>query len=465
MPANRMKPKQHPSLSYDQIQAVIEQSYDGILVIDSNANVIFVNDAYFRITELPKDKIAGKNFREFVVGTPYKRIACLDALTKKSTVTYTHTNLVPGKTIMVTGAPIFDEEGKVSLVVANCRDMTEMVLLREQLEKAQEMEQFYSEHSEQTGRNGTPVAVSVPMRQILGSALRLSAVDITVLITGESGVGKEVVARYMHENSPRKEGPFVTVNCGAIPEQLLESEFFGYVGGAFTGASKVGKAGLFEAAHQGTIFLDEIGELPLNLQVKLLRALESREITRVGCNTPTPVDVRVLAATNRDLKQMVETHEFRDDLYYRLNVVELHIPALRERTEDIRPLCIHFLRECNRRYGLNKRLAYDVLYELENYCWPGNIRELKNVVERMVVMSSGDYLELSAVPWYQEIEETNQAVSVNRLIPIPRAIEEVEKQILSQALKHHNSSRKIAQVTGIDQTTVCRKLKKYDLTP
>lgn len=461
-PARSLK-ESRLSLSYDEIQAVIEQSYDGILVTNSNADVLFVNDAYFRITELPKEEVVGKNFREFITGKPYKRIACLDALKNSKPVTYTHTNLVLGKTIMVTATPIMNKCGKVSLVVTNCRDMTEMVLLREELEKAQEMEQFYSDRPE-PGRNGAPVAVSSEMRQILGCALRISAVDITVLITGESGVGKEVVAKYIHENSPRHTGPFVTVNCGAIPEQLMESEFFGYVGGAFTGANKVGKAGLFETAHHGTIFLDEIGELPLNLQVKLLRVLESREITRVGCSTPTPIDVRVLAATNRDLKQMVEAHEFRDDLYYRLNVVELHIPALKERPEDIRPLCIHFLRECNRHYGLNKRLAYDVLYELENYAWPGNIRELKNVIERMVVMSNGDYLELSSIPWFKDAEGIDRAITVNRLIPIPQAIEQVERQILLQALKHHESSRKIAKITGIDQTTVLRKLKKYQLS-
>lgn len=318
-------------LTYAEMAAVIQQSYDGILVTDSNADVVMVNDSYFRITGLSKEDVIGKNFREFVENRPYKRVACLDVLEKKAPVTYTHTNLLPGRTVMVTASPIFDDKGQVRLVVTNTRDMTEMVHLREQLEKAQEMEELYFKHLDKLPQSpGGPIAVNTKMKELYAAALKVSPVDVTVLITGESGVGKEVVAKYIHDNSPRKSAPFVAVNCGAIPEQLLESEFFGYVGGAFTGASKTGKKGLFETADGGTLFLDEIGDLPFNLQVKMLRALDTGEITRVGSNSPTPVNIRLLAATNKDLETMIQTHKFREDLYYRLNVIniDIHPPQL-----------------------------------------------------------------------------------------------------------------------------------------
>lgn len=452
-------------LSHAEMEDIIKQSYDGILVIDRNADTIFANDAYFRITGLSKTDIIGHNFREFMLHSPYKKAACQEALETKKQVTQTHYNLVPGKVIMVTSKPILDKSGQVRLVVSNCRDMSELVFLREQLERAQEIEEQY--YKKIAGQVSGPIAVNSKMKTIFAAASKVSSVDVTVLITGESGVGKDVVARHIHNNSPRKSAPFVMVNCGAIPENLMESEFFGYVGGAFTGASKVGKKGLIETADGGTLFLDEIGDLPFGLQVKLLRAIDTSEITRVGATEPTPVNIRLLAATNQDLVQMVRDRRFREDLYYRLNVVNLKIPPLRERIEDIRPLCLYFLHQCNQRYGQNKRISPDVQIILERYNWPGNIRQLKHVIERMVVLSSGEYLELSALPrdigLTEPLAYKNEAIAVDHLVPIPEAVENLEKQILTYALRLYSSSRQIAKVTGIDQTTVLRKIKKYGL--
>ena len=456
-------------LTFAEISAVIEQSYDGILVIDGNADVVLVNEAYFRITGLDRNEIECKNLREFTKNSPYKKAACLEALASKKPVTKTFNNLVPGKVVMITAKPILDEYGCVRLVIGNCRDMSEMVQLREQLERAQEFEELYYK-SLQEPDTTSPVAVSSKINEIFHAALKVSAVDVTVLITGESGVGKEVLARYIHEHSSRREAPFVAINCGAIPENLLESEFFGYVGGAFTGALKHGKKGLFETANGGTLFLDEIGDLPLNLQVKLLRALDVGEITRVGDNCSTPVDVRIIAATNKDLANMVRENKFREDFYYRLHVIHFQLPPLRERPEDIRPLSMYFLKECNRRYGQNKRLSFAVQKVLETYHWPGNIRQLKHMIERMVVLSEGDELELASI--FDEDDLANakalaaapaDMIMINRLTPIPQAVAEVEKQILATVMKFHTSSRQIAQVAGIDQTTVLRKIKKYGL--
>lgn len=455
-------------LTFEEISAVIEQSYDGILVIDGAANVVLVNDSYFRITGLDRKVIEGQNFREYAQNSPYKRTACIEALDTKKPVTRTHNNLIPGKVVMVTAKPILDESGCVRLVIGNCRDMSEMVQLREQLERAQEIEELYYQSLKDP--KAGPVVVSSRINEIYQAALKVSSVDITVLITGESGVGKEVLARYIHENSARKESPFVAVNCGAIPDNLLESEFFGYVGGAFTGALKHGKKGLFETADGGTIFLDEIGDLPFSLQVKLLRALDAGEITRVGASSPTPVNVRVVAATNKDLGNMVREKRFREDLYYRLNVIHFHIPPLRERPEDIRPLCMYFLNECNRRYGQHKRLSSEVQKVLESCVWPGNVRQLKHMLERMVVLSDGDQLELSSLSDADDLKNSasptqapDDMIIVNRFSLIPQAVEEVEKRILTHAMELYSSSRQIAKATGIDQTTVLRKMKKYGL--
>jgi len=451
-------------LSYEDMLTVIQASYDGIMVTDRDGNVIMVNDAYLRIIE---HDVVGINFYEYLQTIPYRKAACLEVLEKRARVNYTHFDLVPGKTISVTSSPIFDQNGEIRFVVTNVRDMTEMIKLKEQLEKAWEAENILYKHLESISHSNKEfIAVDPKMKELIATALKVSSVDVTVLITGESGVGKEVLAKFIHNNSNRHSGPFIAVNCGAIPEPLLESEFFGYVPGAFTGAAKNGKRGLFEAANGGTLFLDEIGDLPLNLQVKLLRALDSGEITKVGANHTTPVDIRLLAATNQDLEALVENHKFREDLYYRLNVINLHIPPLRERPDDIGPLAMFFLSKYNKQYGQNKRMNPDLIRILETYTWPGNVRQLKNTIERLVVLSKGDYLELSSLPnldSHNNSVSSGETVQISGLMPIPQAVETVERQILSLAVKKYSSSRQIAKHLGIDQTTVLRKMKKYGL--
>ncbi len=256
---------------------------------------------------------------------------------------------------MVTGTPFFDKDGHIVLVVTNVRDVTELNLLQQKLENMEKLQseaKIELEQLRETVKGNIQVSPrSKRMREILQLALRLSQVDSTVLIEGESGVGKEVVADIIHNSGSRKNHPFIKISCGAIPDQLLESELFGYVSGAFTGARKEGKAGLFEVADGGSLFLDEIGEMPLGVQVKLLRVLQERTIVRVGDTVPIKADVRVMAATNRNLSAMAQAGQFRKDLFYRLNVVPVRIPPLRERREDIIHFVYGFLDSCNKRYG------------------------------------------------------------------------------------------------------------------
>ena len=305
---------------------------------------------------------------------------------------------------------------------------------------------------------------SKKMEELRQLALRLAQVESTVLILGESGVGKEVFAEMIHDGGPRRNGPFIKISCAAIPEQLLESELFGYAAGAFTGARKEGKAGIFEAANTGSIFLDEIGELPLNLQAKLLRVLQEKEIFRLGDPTPIKVDVRIMAATNRNLEDMISRNLFRKDLFFRLNVVNVVIPPLRERTESILPLIYHFLDKYNRLYGLSRQIDREVLNILLDHEWPGNVRELENLVERLVVVSPGDIITRESLP--EKFRGRNGPVEEDRDLnerPLPELMAEVERRALEQARRRYKTTRAMARALGVDQSTVVRKLRKHGL--
>lgn len=450
----------------EEFHAVLESSFDGILITDGSGKVLMVNQAYERLTGLRAEEMMGKNMSDLLNPIYMPNSVALMVLQERKSVTLPHVTR-NGRSITVTGNPVFNKQGEIYRVITNVRDITELNNLRQELLRAQAMEKVYLqlESATQQSKSGAYIAISEGMKTVFALAAKVSSVDATVLILGESGVGKEVVAKYIHENSPRRHGPFITVNCGAIPEHLLESELFGYVEGAFTGAARHGKTGLFETAQGGTLFLDEIGELPLGLQVKILRALETREITRVGSTKAIPVDVRILAATNRDLEEMVANNKFRSDLFYRLNVIRIVVPPLRERWEDIIPLCIYYLNLFNKKYHHKKRLAYDLVEELEKYPWPGNVRELKNTLEQMVVLGYDEQLQVRDLPWYNLPAGSSvaPAVQVSGIIPLKEALEQTEKKLLENALKKYRTSRQISRVLDIDQSTVVRKLNKYSL--
>lgn len=307
------------------------------------------------------------------------------------------------------------------------------------------------------------VAYSIEMGRMLQLASRVAPVNTTVLILGESGVGKEVVARFIHRTSPRREGPFVNINCGAIPANLLESELFGYEAGAFTGARREGKPGMIEVASGGTLFLDEISELPGDLQVKLLQVIQERRLTRVGGVKAVAVDIRIIAATNRDLAGMVGRGEFRADLFYRLNVVPITIPPLREREDDIIPLIYHFLEKFNRAHGFRKTMTEEAREALTRYSWPGNVRELENLIERLVVTVEGDQISAGDLPRHVRDDggRGRGKVVVGGIMPLRQAIEEVERQIIERALAEKRSTYSMAKILGVNQSTVVRKIRKY----
>jgi TyrR family helix-turn-helix protein len=293
---------------------------------------------------------------------------------------------------------------------------------------------------------------------------RIAKVDSTVLINGESGVGKEIVAREIHRTSLRAEKPYISVNCAAIPDNLIESELFGYEAGAFTGAMRKGKMGLFQVANGGTLFLDEIGELPFYLQAKLLRVIQENEIMRVGGTNPIPIDVRIITATNRNLWQMVRERQFREDFYYRLNVVQIRIPPLRDRKEEIPVFADYFIKLLNNKYGLQKRMDPMLINKLLEYNWPGNVRELKNAIEQAFVTSPGTLItELSLGPQQDNHLSFNPEPEMVSPKSFKEAVKGFESKLIREALEHFGSTRKAAAVLGVSQATIWRKANQYGI--
>ncbi|MDD3024135.1 MAG: sigma 54-interacting transcriptional regulator [Syntrophomonadaceae bacterium] len=446
-----------------ELDAIFESSFDGLYVTDGEANTLKLNKGFERITGITADECLGRNMADLVEEGVFARSGTLLALEKRESVTI---SLVArtGNEVLITSNPIFDDAGEIILVVTNVRDITELNGLQRKLEQVEGLSRFYMTELQQLKLQNSRQLVfnSSKMKELLNMVFRVTGVDSTVLIQGESGVGKELIAEIIHSSSYRKDGPLVKVNCGAIPENLLESELFGYEAGAFTGASKTGKIGLFEFAQGGVLFLDEIGDLPLNLQVKLLRVLQDKEINRVGGEQPIKVDIRILAGTNRNLVDMIANHQFRLDLYYRLNVIPIFVPPLRERREDIPVLANYFIETFNNKYQMNKRLNKVVIDVLTEYDWPGNVRELENLMERLVVTSINNIITLQDLPASFKIPPV-RVNSEQELIPLRQAIENTERQLLESAFARYRSSYQVAEALKVNQSTIVRKASKYGI--
>jgi len=307
------------------------------------------------------------------------------------------------------------------------------------------------------------------MKYLINFAEQIAGVDSNVLILGDTGTGKGLFARHIHKNSLRKDGPFITINCAAIPEELLESELFGYSHGAFTGASKSGKKGLIELADKGTLFFDEIGELSLRMQAKILYFVQERQYIPVGGTEMKTADVRILAATNRDLLEMIDKGEFREDLFYRLNVVEINIPPLKERPEDIRALTSYFLGKFNKKYNVCREISKECMDLLCQYSWPGNVRELENFIERLVVAVreyeiKPCHLTLMQRKRFKENPNIPDNLEISSLPPnysFDSFIEKVEKEIITKAVEKFGSSRKVADALMISHSKAARLIRKY----
>jgi PAS domain S-box-containing protein len=454
------------NLTISELNEIFGQSLSGIFVTNSNSTVIYANSAYVNATGLTLDEIIGKNISDL------GKSGMLNPLITPA-ILETHENLTTlqklgtGKFAIISGSPVYDSGGDPILIIT-CVNVITTIL------KADFPDQFYDPNNLKLNINKRGkehsidiIAESQIMKTILQEAIKIARYNVTVLLLGDSGVGKEVIASIIHASSIRNNEKFVKINCSTISPSLLESELFGYEPGAFTGALSKGKAGLFEVADKGTILLDEIGDLPIDLQAKLLRVIQSHEFYRVGGVEPITSNVRIIAATNRDLEKMIAQGKFREDLFYRLNVISIDIPPLRDRKEDIKPLLLHFNYIFNRKYGTNKQFSEELIGVLQKYHWPGNIRELQNVVERLIVLCIEDYLLpehlYSKYRLGTPVQPSADAIQVNRLIPLKEAISAVESILVTQAMSSCKSTRKAAELLGVSQSTIMRKLKENNI--
>jgi PAS domain S-box-containing protein len=436
--------------------------------------IIHQNPSYEKISGLSAKDCIGRSLKELEDEGIIDASASLKALKENREVTILQ-KINTGATVLVSAAPIRNKNGDIIKIVNNVRDLTHLKTLESEIQQLEKQNQQIHQELELLKEQNDPklsiIANSDAMKDVLDRALRVAQIDSGVLIQGASGVGKEKIVELIHRRSFRKDYPLIKINCGAIPESLLESELFGYESGSFTGANQKGKAGLFEAAHHGTIFLDEIGEMPLQLQVKLLRVLQEHEITRVGGTKAIPVDIRIIAATHRDLSEMIADGKFREDLYYRLNIIPIKIPPLKERRDDVIPLIYHFLNRINQKYGINRKFTNDALNAFTNYDWPGNVRELQNIVERIALMSLNPEIDLNDLQKELQFHDdlklnaTTSPVedSVNDLGPLKNRIESYEAKIIRDAVKNFPSIRKAATALKVDQSTLVRKMQKYHI--
>ncbi|MGG0317966.1 sigma-54 interaction domain-containing protein [Priestia megaterium] len=448
------------------LKAIFETSYDVMYVSDGEGNTIRASSACLELWGKKENELIGRNVIDLEkegIYTPSITRLVLEQRKKVSAIQTTK----EGRRLMVVGTPIKNEQGEVIRVINASRDITEVSQMQSEIIEMKRLIAGYKQELMELKKDKTEkvklISYSKKMEKTLELARRVANVDSTVLILGESGVGKEMVANLIHETSDRKNSPFIKVNCGAIPENLLESELFGYEGGAFTGAKKEGKMGLFELANKGTLFLDEIAEMPLALQVKLLRVLQEREVMRVGGVKPVAVNVRIIAATNRNLHEDVQKGNFREDLYYRLNVIPLSILPLRERREDILPLASYFIEQFNQKYLTKKTLSAETAEAFELYNWPGNVRELQNIVERLIVMSDGDEIQHLHLPEeITNLSSNRDKVQVLDILPLKECMEMAEKQLLRLAKQKYSSTVKIADALQVNQSTISRKLQKLN---
>lgn len=451
---------------YKELNAIIGSSYDGIFVTDSKGIVERMNLAAAKLLNIPERDVVGRSARS--VAGSMRIDACISDRVIVEKTAQTVSIKQQGRIVALTGNPVFDEAGNIIRVVTNVRDLTQLSALKEELEQVSRLkDRYYSELASLKSQVAPYKAAfrSEEMQRIYDLALRVAAVDTSILIQGESGVGKEVLANYIHENSNRKQQPFIKINCAALPETLLESELFGYADGAFTGAKKNGKPGVFELANGATLFLDEVGEIPLSIQAKLLRAIQDQEVFKLGASRPVKFDVRMIFATNKNLDEEIRNGRFREDLYYRMSVLPITVPPLKNRQSDIVALSAAFLNRFNQKYHTDKKLSPEVLEVFTAYQWPGNVRELMNNIERMVLTSLDDIITVSDLSGSLLTYKESMGLSRHAgSLPLKNLMEMVESDMIAKSLAECKSLRQAARSLGIDPSTLLRKAKKYRLS-
>lgn len=462
-------------MDYMDNEFILDNLFDLLTVSDKNGTLVKVNSQIEKQFGIKKELAVGTSVNDLETNGVLSKSITKEVLKRESELKDTAEKGKPyslvqdtktGHRLLVTSTPLYGRNGELYKIFNISKDVTSMKELEVKLQEAEELIKEYETKVSSMENSQKIVTSNLSMQHALNTVMQITTVDSTVLIEGETGVGKDVMARNIHDTSINKDGPFVKVNCGAIPDSLLESELFGYKKGAFTGALNQGKAGLVASAEGGTLFLDEIGELPLNIQVKLLDLIQSKTYYPIGSVDPQTASIRIIAATHRDLAQMVKDGSFRQDLYYRLNVVPIYIPPLRERRSEIPRLTNEFLRKFCEKYNKNKHISREAMAIIINAPWPGNIRELENMIERMVVTSPSHIITPEELPKQIQNDTSleNEAdaieIKINKIIPLKDAQQMVEKAMFEKAIELFPNKSVAADVLGIHRTTFSRKIHK-----
>lgn len=454
--------------NYDKMSEILNCLKIGVYITDGEGNTLLLNDESCKTGGLTREETVGKNMRQLETQGFIEESVSLEVM-KSGKEEAMIQNLGDGDKVYVTGVPLFEKDD-IDIIINTERNITETLTLKKLLEKNSKVTAKIREEIEYLRKQsstalGNMVAEDEETKRLAEKAARVAKLDTTVLLTGESGTGKEVFANFIYSNSGRVGRPFIKVNCAAIPENLMESELFGYVGGAFSGADKNGKMGLFEIANHGTLFLDEVGEIPIHLQSKLLRAIQEKEIMRVGGTKTIPVNIRFIAATNRDLKESVARGDFREDLYYRLNVMPIELLPLKGRKKDIKVLAAHFVSKYNKSYKMDKKISNEAMSVLQEFDWPGNIRELENVIERIMISFDDNIITKAQVERAMGVMTELVGMDLSNLEgkTMTELMDEYEKYILESMLAKYKRASEVGRALGMNKSTLSRRMKKYGL--
>lgn len=431
----------------DILKDLLDYLSDEIFIFNRYSQIIYANKVCEKNYGLAREELLGRYSNDLFQEKYWTPSLYPDIYDNKTTASIIQTTNT-GIELLTTAIPILNDKDEVELLITTARELNghKMVTVNTNKKIPSLGELEIITHSNK-------------MKDIISLCQKVATTNSTILIQGESGTGKGIIANYIHQISKRKQMPYLTINCAAIPEDLLESELFGYTKGAFTGANPLGKKGLLETAINGTVFLDEIGDISLSLQAKLLQVIQDKEFIPIGGHEKKKVNIRIIAATNRDLTKLIETGQFREDLYYRLNVIDITLPALRERKEDMIPLIYHFLNKYNQEYETNKLISQECLNLLTEYTWPGNIRQLENLMEKLVIVGD-DVIDSQSLPetFHQKGKTPFQ---LNKLSTLDEAVNLAKQHMVRRSFKKYKSSRKVAEDLNISQTTATKLIREY----
>lgn len=447
------------------VSQILKMTSDGFIITDTEGNVREINKQYADFFGKSRSEIIGKSILNIIPNSKMIDIV-KHKFSEEDAVHKYIDGEAKGNSVIVSRSYVEDEDGNVVAGVAQVKFKVQTLAVAKKLMNEYEELEYYREEFQNQNRVDNIIGSDPKFREIVKECLKVAKTDIPVLLTGETGTGKEVMAKALHTNSLRCDKPFVSINCAAIPFELLESELFGYMDGAFTGAKRGGKKGKFQLANGGTIFLDEIGDMPSSMQAKLLRVLQEKEIEPLGSEKSIPLDVRVVAATRQDLEAKMKDGSFREDLYYRLSVFNIHIPPLRERSGDSLELAEFFLDELNRKYKTYKTFSKAVKAYFLKYQWPGNVREVNNVVQSAYAISTENIIDINDIP-ARMLQQEKPAINLDKnKKSLGQMVDDYEKEVILELLKKHKGNcLEAAKEAGIHKSNFYRKLQKYGIKP